>query len=182
MSKMIIMGGDISFAKSGFHIAEINNKGIKMIHSELYVTNKESEPIERINETIERLMYLHKKYKVDLIIKEGAIMGRSSTGLNVIKTHGAVEYFCFDNLIPIEDIHNATLKAFCRRYLIDNSFYTKEELKQFDKKQIVAEFLKTYFDSDMPEIYTARRKLIDDKSDAIALSIYYHEKINKNRS
>lgn len=182
MSKMIIMGGDISFAKSGFHIAEISDRGIKMIHSELYVTNKESEPIERINETIERLVYLHKKYKVDLIIKEGAIMGRSSTGLNVIKTHGAVEYFCFDNLIPIEDIHNATLKAFCRRFLIDNSFYTKEELKQFDKKQIVAEFLKVYFDSDMPEIYTARRKLIDDKSDAIALSIYYHEKINKNRS
>lgn len=176
MSKMIIMGGDISFAKSGFHIAEINNKGIKMIHSELYVTNKESEPIERINETIERLMYLHKKYKVDLIIKEGAIMGRSSTGLNVIKTHGAVEYFCFDNLIPIEDIHNSTLKAFCRRYLIDNSFYTKEELKQFDKKQIVAEFLKAYFDSDMPEIYTARKKLIDDVADSVALTVAWYEK------
>ena len=177
MSKMIIMGGDISFAKSGFHIAEINNKGIKMIHSELYVTNKESEPIERINETIERLMYLHKKYKVDLIIKEGAIMGRSSTGLNVIKTHGAVEYFCFDNLIPIEDIHNATLKAYCRKYLTDKAFYTKEELKQFDKKQIVAEFLKAYFSSDMPEIYTKRGRLEDDKADAIALACYYKEKM-----
>ena len=167
MSKIIIMGGDISFAKSGFHIAEINNKGIKMIHSELYVTNKESEPIERINETIERLMYLHKKYKVDLIIKEGAIMGRSSTGLNVIKTHGAVEYFCFVNLIPIEDMHNATLKAFCRKIVND---------KTYDKKKVVAKAMEMYYNRDIEEFYTPRGRLLDDVADSVALTVAWYEK------
>ena len=68
---------------------------------------------------------------------------------------------------------------------LDKYFYTKEEIKQFNKKEIVAEFLKAYFSSDMKEIYTERGKLLDDVSDAIALSVYYKEKMlwrlkNKN--
>ena len=42
--------------------------------------------------------------------------------------------------------------------------------------QIVAEFLKAYFSSDMPEIYTARGRLEDDKADAICLSVFHFEK------
>ena len=41
----------------------------------------------------------------------------------------------------------------------------------------MAEFLKAYFSSDMPEIYTKRGKLLDDKCDAIALACYYKEKL-----
>ena len=92
-------------------------------------------------------------------------------------SHALLELFLYKKETAIIDIHNSTLKAFCRKYLIDNSFYTKEELKQFDKKQIVAEFLKAYFDSDMPEIYTARGRLKDDECDAICLSVYYKEKM-----
>ena len=79
--------------------------------------------------------------------------------------------------IEILDIHNATLKAYCKKYLTEKAFYTKEELKQFDKKEVVAEFLKAYFSSDMPEIYTARGRLKDDECDAICLSVYYKEKM-----
>src|SRR5699024_9225536 len=165
MSKMIIMGGDISFAKSGIHLAEINNEGIKMIHSELYVINKESEPIERINETNERLMYLHKKYKVDIIIKECAIVGRSSTGLNVIKSYGAVEYFCFVNLIPIEDMHNATLKVFWRKIVND---------KTYDKKKVVAKAMEMYYNRDIEEFYTPRGRLLDDLADSVALTVAWY--------
>src|SRR5699024_12361117 len=88
-----------------------------------------------------------------------------------------LELETYNRNIEIIDIHNATLKAYCRKYLTEKAFYTKEELKQFDKKQIVAEFLKAYFSSDMPEIYTARGRLKDDEADAICLSIYYKEKL-----
>ena len=167
MSKMIVLGGDISFSKSGFHIAEIDKGKIKMVHSELFITNKELEAIERINQTVERIMDLLKKYKVDLIIKEGAIMGRSSTGLNVIKTHGAVEYFCFDNLIPIEDIHNATLKAFCRKIVND---------KTYDKKKVVAKAMEMYYNKDIEDFYTPRGRLLDDVADSVALTVVWYEK------
>ena len=91
-------------------------------------------------------------------------------------SHALLELFLYKKETAIIDIHNSTLKAFCRRYLIDNSFYTKEELKQFDKKQIVAEFLKAYFSSDMPEIYTKRGRLIDDLADSVALTVAWYEK------
>ena len=167
MNKMIIMGGDISFAKSGFHIAKIDKKGISMVHSELFITDKNLSPIERINQTIERMAQLQKKHKVDLIIKEGAIMGRSSTGLNVIKTHGAVEYFCFDNLIPIEDMHNATLKAFCRKIVND---------KTYDKKKVVAKAMEMYYNKDIEDFYTPRGRLLDDVADSVGLTVVWYEK------
>ena len=126
---------------------------------------------------IDKILELYDKYKPDIIVREEAFVGKSSTAKGVLYAHAILELETYNRNIEIIDIHNATLKAYCRKYLTEKSFYTKEELKQFDKKQIVAEFLKAYFSSDMPEIYTPRGKLKDDEADAICLSCYYKEKM-----
>ena len=126
---------------------------------------------------IDKILELYDEYKPDIIVREEAFVGRTSTAKGVLYAHAILELEFHKREIEIEDVHNATLKAYCRRYLTDKAFYTKEELKQFDKKQVVAEFLKAYFSSDMPEIYTKRGRLEDDKCDAICLSIYYKEKM-----
>lgn len=129
---------------------------------------------------IDKILELYDEYKPDVIVREEAFIGRSSTAKSVLYAHALLEMEVYNRNIEIIDIHNATLKAYCRKYLTDKTFYTKEELKQFDKKQIVAEFLKAYFSSDMPEIYSKRGKLLDDKCDAIALSCYWKEKMYEN--
>src|SRR5699024_10678322 len=109
------------------------------------------------------ILELYDEYKPDIIVRESLFIGRSSTAKNVLYAHALLESEVYNRQLEIEEIHNATLKAYCKKYLTDKSFYTKEELKQYDKKQIVAEFLKAYFSSVMPEIYTKRGKLLDDK-------------------
>ena len=131
---------------------------------------------------VEDIFDLYDKYSPDIIVKEAGFIGRSSTAKNVMYAHAILELVAYNKGIEIEEIHNATLKAYCKKYLTNKAFYTKEELKQFDKKEVVAEFLKAYFSSDMPEIYTARGKLQSDISDAIALSVFYHEKYKKDRN
>jgi len=147
--------------------------------SRLLVSDKKCEPIERIEKHINDILSIIDEYKPDIICKEGSIIGKSSTAKNVLYAHAILEYILYQKNIDIQDIHNATLKAYCKKYLINKCFYTKEELKQFNKKEIVAEFLKAYFSSDMPEIYTERGKLLDDVADAIALNVYYYENIYK---
>lgn len=143
--------------------------------SKLVVSDKELEPIERIDKHIKDIKRVINKYKPDVICKEESIIGKSSTAKYVLYAHAVLEYILYTEDKEIQDIHNATLKAYCRKYLIDKYFYTKEELKQFNKKEIVAEFLKAYFSSDMPEIYTKRGKLLDDKADSIALNVFWFE-------
>lgn len=163
---MIIMGLDGSFAKSGITVSKCSEKGIKILYTELFKTNKDLEPIERITESINQIYNVYKKYKVDLIIKEAAIMGRSSTGLPVIKFHGALEYFCNDNTIPLEEIHNQTIKAFARKLVND---------KTFDKKKVVAKGNEIYFNKEIEEQYTPRGRLLDDIADSIMITIIYFE-------
>ncbi len=176
---MIITSLDFSFSKSGICVAEIKDGKIRILLSKLLVSDKNCEPIERIYKHTNDILSIIDEYKPDIICKEGAFIGRSSTAKNVLYAHAILEYTFYHKNIDIKDIHNATLKAYCRKYLIDKYFYTKEELKQFNKKEIVAEFLKAYFSSDMKEIYTKRGKLLDDVSDSIALSVFWFENIYK---
>ena len=125
---------------------------------------------------IDKILEVYDEYKPDVIVREEAFIGKSSTAKGILYAHAILELETYNRNIEIIDIHNATLKAYCKKYLIEKAFYTKEELKQFDKKQVVAEFLKAYFSSDMPEIYTARGRLEDDKADAICLSVFHFEK------
>ena len=175
MSKTI-MSLDYSFANSGICISKIIDDKIVILYSDVYLSDKDKEAIPRVTGLVEDIFDLYDKYSPDIIVKEAGFIGRSSTAKNVMYAHAILELVAYNKGIEIEEIHNATLKAYCKKYLIDKAFYTKEELKQFDKKQIVAEFLKAYFSSDMSEIYTKRGKLLDDKADAICLSVFYFEK------
>ena len=183
---MIIMSLDYSFANSGICVAEVDLSSPSQSHSEsdkitilyadVFLSDKKLDTIPRISGLIDKILGLHDEYKPDIIVRESPFIGRSSTAKNVLYAHALLESELYNRQLEIEEIHNATLKAYCKKYLIEKAFYTKEELKQFDKKQIVAEFLKAYFSSDMPEIYTARGRLEDDKADAICLSVFHFEK------
>lgn len=174
---MIIISMDYSYSKSGICISKIENNQLKIIHSQLITSNKNLEMIPRILDSIDQINELYKEYNPNVYIREGAFIGRASTAKPVLYSHALLELKHYKDNIELIDIHNATLKAFCKKYMIDNSFYTKEELKHFDKKEVVAEFLKCYFSSDMKEIYTERGRLIDDIADACALSVYYYENL-----
>ena len=172
----IIMSLDYSYANSGVCVSKIIDDKIVILYSDVFLSDKGKEVIPRVNGLVEDIFDLYDKYRPNIVVKEAPFVGRSSTAKNVLYAHALLELETYSKGIEIEEIHNATLKAYCKKYLTDKSFYTKEELKQFDKKQIVAEFLKAYFSSDMPEIYTKRGKLLDDKADAICLSVFYFEK------
>lgn len=171
------MSLDYSFANSGVCISKIIDDKITILYSNIFLSDKKLDTIPRILGLIDKILELHDEYKPDITVRESPFIGRSSTAKSVLYAHALLELEIHNRQLEIEEIHNATLKAYCRRYLTEKAFYTKEELKQFDKKQIVAEFLKAYFSSDMPEIYTPRGKLKDDECDAICLSIYYKEKM-----
>ena len=183
---MIIMSLDYSYANSGICVAEVNlsspsqshseSDKITILYSNVFLSDKKLDTIPRILGLIDKILELYDEYKPDVIVREEAFVGKSSTAKGVLYAHAILELETYNRNIEIIDIHNATLKAYCRKYLTDKAFYTKEELKQFDKKQIVAEFLKAYFSSDMPEIYTKRGRLEDDKADAICLSVFHFEK------
>lgn len=175
---MIIMSLDYGYANSGICIAEIKSNKIKIIYSDTILSNKKYDTIERIDGLVEELYELYEDYDIDYVYKETPFVGRASTAKNVLYAHAILEYvFGLWHGIRIEEIHNASLKAFCKKYMIDNNFYTKEELKQFDKKEVVAEFLKSYLGDNVPDIYTKRGRLKDDECDAIALSVYYFENL-----
>ena len=177
MNNKIIMSLDYSFANSGVCVSKIIDDKITVLYSDVFLSDKKLDTIPRISGLIDRILKLYDEYKPDIIVREEAFVGRTSTAKGVLYAHALLEMEVYNRNIEIIDIHNSTLKAYCRKYLTDKAFYTKEELKQFDKKQIVAEFLKAYFSSDMPEIYTPRGKLKDDEADAICLSCYYKEKM-----
>src|SRR5699024_7653298 len=174
------MSLDYSFANSGICISKIIDDNYVILYSDVYLSDKKLDTIPRILGLIDKILEVYDEYKPDVIVREEAFVGRSSTAKGVLYAHAILELEFHKREIEIIDIHNATLKAYCKKYLIEKAFYTKEELKQFDKKQIVAEFLKAYFSSDMPEIYTARGRLKDDECDAIALSCYWKEKCYEN--
>lgn len=177
---MIIMSLDYSMAKTGYSVCKIGDNNISIIESDTIHSDKNLDIIPRISNMLNDIWKVYDKYNPDIYVREEAFVGRSSTAKGVLYAHALLEMEVYNRNIEIIDVHNATLKAYCRKYLTDKAFYTKEELKQFDKKQIVAEFLKAYFSSDMPEIYTKRGKLLDDKCDAIALSCYWKEKMYEN--
>ena len=173
---MIIMSLDYSMAKTGYSVCRIEDKDILVVESGTIHSDKKLDIIPRISNMLDDIWKVYDKYNPDIYIREEAFIGKSSTAKGILYAHAILELETYNRNIEIIDIHNATLKAYCRKYLTEKAFYTKEELKQFDKKQVVAEFLRAYFSSDMPEIYTKRGKLLDDKCDAICLSVFHFEK------
>lgn len=166
--KLKILALDLSYAKTGWSISIIDNDEVSLVDCGLLISDKSLFPIERIDSHISDIQNVINKYKPDLVIKESAIMGRSSTGLNVIKLHGAFEYMCYNELIPIEEVHNQTIKAWSRRQI--------ENHKDYDKKLIVALSIEKYYNRKINDIWTERGRLLDDIADSIAIPIVWLSK------
>lgn len=180
---MIIIALDFSQAKTGICVMKCNKKKPKILHTELDVTNTKIEGIERTKQTIDKVRELYKDYDAKIVVKESAIIFRASTGLPVIKSHGALEYDMLLNAVPVDEVHNSTIKARAKRILEENK-YSKEDIKKLNKKEIVAKAIEMYYNKDSSvkeRIYTERGKLIDDVADAIMLGIVYSEKINSKK-
>lgn len=160
-----ILSLDLSFQKTGWAISDVEGNNVQLIASGLFTSDKKLKTNQRIKEHIEDIIKIYNLYKPDIIIKEAAIMGRSSTGLNVIKTHGAFEYFCSLNNIPVDDVHNQSIKAWARR--------TIKNHQEYNKKEIVAHAVEKYYNKKIESIWTPRGRLIDDTADAIALPIVW---------
>ncbi len=172
------MGIDYSFSKSGVAIVDIdeNTGHCELVYCCLLISLKYLDFIERTSEHVADIDKLIKEYDPDLVVKEGAIMGRSSTGIPVLKAHGVFEYECFNNEVPLAEVHNQSIKAWARKQLIEEEGYTKESIKEVDKKKIVAIAVESYYGNKIEEMYTPRGRLMDDVSDAIAIPIVYYEK------
>lgn len=167
--KIIVMSIDLSFSKSGWAISVIDEGNPQLIASGLLTSDKKLKPIHRIEKHISDILKIYDIYKPDIIIKEAAIMGRSSTGLNVIKTHGAFEYRCHKLNIPVDEVHNQSIKAWARKQIIDH--------KKYDKKLIVASAIEKYYNQRISNIWTPRNRLIDDIADAIAIPMVWLNKM-----
>lgn len=177
---MIILSLDFSYSKTGYAITDVNLHQCKMelVDCGLLVSDKDLKFIHRASNHVFDIESLIYEYKPDIIIKESAIMGRSSTGLPVIKSHGILEYVINENhSIDMQEIHNQTIKAWARNYLLNNNILNKGEIKEMDKKKLVAVAVETYYGGHIKEFYTARGRLIDDISDACAIGIIEGEKL-----
>ena len=175
---MKVLAIDWSFAKTGVAVLDLSTDKVDIIYSGLIETNPKDEPMERVRHSLHEVIKLYNKHAVELIIKESSVVGRQATAMPVIKSHGALEYYCYVNTIPLEEMHNQTIKAFARRCLIDDYGFTKEEVKKLNTKEIVAKFLELWYNRDMKEIYTPRGRLLDDIADAILIGIVYKNKHN----
>lgn len=183
---MIILSLDYSYSKTGWAITDVNlHQGkMELVDCGLLVSDKDLKFIHRASNHVFDIESLIYQYKPDIIIKESAIMGRSSTGLPVIKAHGILEYVINENhLIDMQEIHNQSIKAWARKFLLDNEYYGKDQLKEIDKKKMVAFAVMNYYSDNIFDvgdmIYTARGRLMDDISDAIAIGIIEGEKFLK---
>lgn len=168
---MRILSLDYSFAKTGWSITDIKDKP-QLIACGLIKSNSSLDVIERIDYHIADIEKIYKVYNPDLVLKEGAIIGRSSTAMNVVKAHAVLEYVYYQRIRPLENIHNATVKSVCRKILTVNEI----DYKELDKKLIVAKAVELYYGKRIPEMWNKNENPVDDISDAIAIPIAYYEK------
>ena len=167
---MRILGLDLSFAKTGYSIIDIDDEKntFEVIDYGLIQTDSKWTDVERIQWTLSNVSILCVQYRVDKIVKEGAVVGRSSTATPVLKTHGAFENF-FAKWLPIHDIHNATVKKYAR--LIND--------EKGNGKEIVEKAVNYTF-GELDGLYTKRGRYLDDVGDALLLSLAYAELVDES--
>ncbi|RPF54767.1 hypothetical protein [Abyssicoccus albus] len=165
---MRVLGLDLSFAKTGYAVFDIDpeDKSYKLIDYGLIQTDSKWSDIERIQWTLSNVSILCVQYRVDKIVKEGAVVGRASTATPVLKTHGAFENF-FAKWLPIHDIHNATVKKYARQ-VVDE----KGNGKEIVEKSVV------YLFGQLDGLHTKKGRYLDDVGDAILLTLAYSELVD----
>ncbi|WP_237736309.1 crossover junction endodeoxyribonuclease RuvC [Staphylococcus equorum] len=150
------IGFDLSFAKTGYAVVEVKDGKVKLVDSGLIKTDNKQTQQERIDYTSVMAEFLAAQYRPKAIIKEASVVGRSSTAMPVLKTHGAYEQRLYSKY-PLYDFHNASIKKWARDIL---------NVKGNDKK-IVGNAVNRKF-GEVNGLYTARGKYNDDIGDAIA--------------
>lgn len=173
---MRVVTADWSFSKTGVAVLDLSTDGVDIIELKTIKTDVDKDPMERVEYSIEELIKLYYKHSADLIIKESALMGRTSTGLPVIKAHGALEFYCYKNLIPLEEVHNQTMKAYSRKQLKEVYGWKDKEVQELGTKKVVEKFLEMWYDGKVPELYGPRGGFDDDLGDALLIGILYQNK------
>src|SRR5699024_1934974 len=107
------------FANSGICISKIIDDKIVVLYSDVFLSDKKLDTIPRILGLIDKILELYDEYNPDVIVPEEAFVGRASTAKGVLYAHALLEMEIYNRNIEIIDIHNATLKAYCRKYLTD---------------------------------------------------------------
>lgn len=161
------MGIDLSFAKSGVAVIEVKGgaPSIKMAH--LIKSDTRKDPTERIDDTVTEIKYIASKTNPEVVLKEACVVGRASTAVNVIMTHGVYEDTLSDKY-RLEDVHNATIKAWARKV-------TGKKSTRENKKTLTAEAVEKYY-GKVDAMWTPRGALKDDVADAIALTTLWLER------
>ena len=162
------VGLDLSYAKTGVAVISVKDRKPKIELAHLITSDKDKESNHRIDDTVTEVKLIASRTNPKVVLREAAIVGRSSSAIPVIKTHGVFESELGDRY-RLEEVHGASVKAWARTV-------TGSDGKRRDK-EMVAEAVLKYFGEDVRElIYTPRGRLLDDVADAIALTILWLEK------
>src|SRR5699024_2297081 len=116
------MSLDYSFANSGICISKIIDDKIVVLFSDVYLSDKKLDTIPRFSGLIDKILGLYDEYKPDVVVRESPFIGRSATAKSVLYAHALLQLELHNKQLEIKEIHNATLKAYCRKYLTDKSF------------------------------------------------------------
>ena len=165
---MNYLGLDMSFAKTGWAVIEVEKETPHLIKFGMIKTDSKRESYERIDDTVTEIRYIASQSDPKAVIREASIVGRASTATPVIKTHGVFEHEMNDRY-DLYEIHGATIKAWARKVL-------NADGKRNDK-QLVADAVEEYY-GKIDGLYTPRGRLLDDVADAIALTTAWLEKEN----
>lgn len=152
----IYIGLDLSFAKTGYAVVEVINGKPKLLDYGLIKNDPNQTEQERIEYNVIAIDFLASQYRPNGIVKEASVVGRSSTAMPVLKTHGAYELRMYSRY-KLFDFHNASIKKWARNVL---------NVKDNDKKMVGEAVERKYGTVD--GLYTPRGKYIDDIGDAIA--------------
>src|SRR5699024_11791849 len=76
----------------------------------LITSDKDKESLHRIDDTVTEVKLIASRTSPKVVLREAAIVGRSSSAIPVIKTHGVFESELGDRY-RLEEVHGASVKA-----------------------------------------------------------------------
>jgi len=160
------LGLDLSFAKTGWSVIEVKD-GVPSIRAAgLIKSDTKKDATQRIDDTVTEIKYIASKTNPAALVKEASIIRQVSSATPVIKTHAVFEHE-LSGLYTLDDVSNSTVKAWARTV-------TGSDGKRKDK-EMVAEAVELYY-GKIPQIWTAKGRLLDDVADAIALMTLWLER------
>src|SRR5699024_8324062 len=98
---------------SGLAVISVKDRNPSIKLAYLIVSDTKKSATERIDATVTEIKYVAAKVDAEVLAKEASVVGRASTATNVIKTHGVYEHVLADRF-SLEDVHNASIKAWAR--------------------------------------------------------------------